>query len=139
MIDFVKSYEATKPFSHPVGMTFRHMGGTNAELFDSPADWISPNPEGGYRDNPPVADGSKVIISDTDHLWGIGGSQSWVWKSFLRGLNPIYMDPYDDRGDESVRLSMGRTLMIANRIDLVSMLPHSELASTVWRILVRHI
>jgi hypothetical protein len=36
-----------------------------------------------------------VILSDTDHLWCIGGNHSWVWKSFLRGLHPIFMDPYD--------------------------------------------
>jgi hypothetical protein len=130
MVDFVKSYEATKPFAHPVGMTFRHQGGTNAELFDSAADWISPNPEGGYRDNPPAADGSQVVLSDTDHLWGIGGSPSWVWKSFLRGLNPIYMDPYDDTADESVRVSLGHTLRYAEKMDLAAMTPQSELASS---------
>lgn len=40
------------------------------------------------------ANGHKVILSDTDHLWGIAGSREWVWKSFLRGLNPLFMDPY---------------------------------------------
>ena len=95
MIDFIHDYEDGKPKQHPVGMTFQYKGGSNQTLFDSPADWISPNPEGGYRDNPPAADGSKVILTDTDHLWGIGGNQAWVWKSFLRGLNPIFMDPYD--------------------------------------------
>ena len=74
MIRFVKGYEKTKPKQHPVGMTFQYKGGSNRTLFDSPADWISPNPEGGYRDNPPAADGKKVVITDTDHLWGIGGN-----------------------------------------------------------------
>ena len=76
-------------------MTFQYKGGSNKTLLNSPADWISPNNEGGYRDNPPAADGTKVIITDTDHLWGIGGNSAWVWKSFLRGPNPIFMDPYD--------------------------------------------
>ncbi|UCC17485.1 MAG: aldo/keto reductase, partial [Dehalococcoidales bacterium] len=49
--------------------------------------------EGGYRDNPPFADGKKVILSDTDHLWGIGGDVAWAWKTFLRGMNPLFMDP----------------------------------------------
>lgn len=48
MIRYVKSYEARKPKQHPVGMTFAWQGGRNADLFASPADWISPNPEGGY-------------------------------------------------------------------------------------------
>ena len=75
-------------------MTFQYKGGSNQVLLKSPADWISPNPDGGYRDKPPAADGKKVIITDTDHLWGVGGNRAWVWKSFLRGLNPIFMDPY---------------------------------------------
>ena len=56
----------------------------------------NPDAERGfdYRHNPPTADGRKVILTDTDHLWGIGGDVPWVWKSFLRGLNPLFMDPY---------------------------------------------
>ena len=38
-----------------------------------------------------------MIVSDTHDLWGLGGSTSWVWKSFTRGLNPIFMDLYQDR------------------------------------------
>lgn len=129
-IDFVRQYEEPMPQQHPIGMTFRHSSGTNAELFNSPADWISPNQEGGFRDNPPASDGSKIILSDTDHLWGIGGSQSWVWKSFMRGLNPIYMDPYTSESDESVRRAMGHTLEFAERVELASMIPRNELSST---------
>jgi hypothetical protein len=33
--------------------------------------------------NPPLNDGRKIIINDTDHLWGIGVDHQWVWKSFL--------------------------------------------------------
>jgi len=97
MINYIKSYEATKPKQHPVGMTVEYPGGNNAELFASPADWISPNDNGGYKDAPPAADGSKVVILDTDHLWGsTGGDRQWMWKSFTRGYNPIFMDCYDD-------------------------------------------
>lgn len=126
MIRYIKQYEKSKPTQHPVGMTFQFRGGTNKNLFDSPADWISPNPEGGYRDNPPANDGSKVILTDTDHLWGIGGNQAWVWKSFTRGLNPIFMDPYDGvvlgkkltATYEPIRKSMGYALKFAQRMDL---------------------
>jgi hypothetical protein len=136
MIDYVKSYEASKPNQHPVGMTFQYKGGENAALFSSRADWISPHASGSepYRSDPPAADGSKVIILDTDHLWGIGGSQEWVWKSFVRGLNPIYMDPYGAAGeppaDESIRQSLGHTLTYANRMKLAAMTPRGSLAST---------
>ncbi len=141
MINFIKEYEQNLPKQHPVGMTFQYKGGSNETLFDSPADWISPNPEGGYRDNPPVGDGRKVIITDTDHLWGIGGNEPWVWKSFFRGLNPIFMDPYDGKvlakhlnSDwvEPLRKSLGYTRQFANRIELISMKPDTVLASSAY-------
>ncbi|NND32516.1 MAG: hypothetical protein HKN76_07990 [Saprospiraceae bacterium] len=138
MIDFIHAYEKTKLKQHPVGMTFQYKGGKNEDLFSSPADWISPNPEGGYRDDPPPADGSKIIINDTDHLWGIGGTSDWVWKSFCRGLNPIFMDPYDgvvlgkpfDEEFNPIRTSLGQIQQFAQRIDLAGTLPDSSLASS---------
>ncbi len=139
MIDFIHEYEKGKPCQHPVGMTFQYQGGSNETLFESPADWISPNSEGGYRDNPPDAGGRKVILTDTDHLGGIWGNQQWVWKSFLRGMHPIFMDPYDGRvlrgsydpeWAEPVRKSMGYTLTYAKRVNLVKMAPENDLASS---------
>jgi hypothetical protein len=141
MISFIKLLEKKLPKQHPVGMTFQYKGGSNQTLFDSPADWISPNPEGGYHDNPPSGDGSKVILTDTDHLWGIGGNQQWVWKSFLRGHNPIFMDPYegkvlrlsfDSLWVEPLRRSMGYTLTFAQKMDLIHMVPEPELASSTY-------
>jgi hypothetical protein len=138
VIRYIHDYEKGKAKQHPVGMTFQYQGGSNRTLFESPAEWISPNPEGGYRDDPPAADGSKVILNDTDHLWGIGGNQAWVWKSFLRGMNPLFMDPYDgkvlgDRAEQKrdpIRRSLGYTLRYANRMNLAAMTPRSGLAST---------
>jgi len=140
MIRFIKAYEKTKPKQHPVGMTFQYRGGSNKTLFDSPADWVSPNPAGGYRDNPPPADGKKVVLSDTDHLWGIGGNGPWVWKSFLRGLNPIFMDPYDglilgghfEARFNPIRRSMGYALRLSQRLDLAAMTPQGRLASSKY-------
>jgi hypothetical protein len=140
IIRYIKEYEKTKPKQHPVGMTFQYGGGKNQTLFESPADWISPNPEGGYRDDPPPADGKKVVLNDTDHLWGIGGNQQWVWKSFLRGHNPIFMDPYEGvvLGDhldpkwDPIRHSLGYTLMYARKMNLAAMLPQGDLASTKY-------
>jgi len=139
MIDFIKQAESTMGKSHPVGMTFQYRGGSNQTLFESHADWISPNPEGGYRDDPPASTGKKVIITDTDHLWGIGGNSQWVWKSFFRGLNPIFMDPYDgkvlERGAgsdwaEQVRTALGISRRIADRVDLLHLVPSGQLASS---------
>ena len=77
---------------------------------------------------------------DTDHVWGIGGNQAWVWKSFLRGHNPLFMDPYDgsvlgkafDPQWEPVRRSLGFARRLAARADLASMTPHNALASTQY-------
>ena len=52
-------------------------------------------PQDGYGDDPPAWDGKKVSLLDTDHVWGVGGNGAWVWKSLLRGHNPLFMDPYD--------------------------------------------
>ena len=65
----------------------------NRALFESPADWISPGLD-SYKDNPPAADGGKVIIADVDHIWPNSPPQAWIWKCFLRGLHPIHMDSY---------------------------------------------
>ena len=83
MINFVKRCEADQPKQHPVGMTFCFPGGENADLFDSPADWISPRrtKKDDYCENPPAGDGRKVIISDTDHLW--------AWEVIERGFGRV--------------------------------------------------
>jgi len=140
MIQYVHGYEARKVYQHPVGMTVAWPNGSNAALLASAADWISPNATGGYKENPPAADGHKIILSDTDHLWGVGGNQAWVWKSFLRGLHPIFMDPYQDirfggsydpRWD-GIRRAMGHTRAYADKMPLAAMTPQNSLASTQY-------
>src|SRR4029453_1780995 len=44
VIKTVKEYESHKTKQHPIGMSFQYRGGSNVALFNSPADWISPNP-----------------------------------------------------------------------------------------------
>jgi hypothetical protein len=145
MINLIKDYETTKPKQHAVGMTFqwdKQDKGTNKNLFNSPADWISPGPEidQDYRNNPPLSKGIKVIIIDTDHLWGVGGSVSWIWKSFTRGLNPIFMDPYLDSKVGNIydpqwdpeRKAMGHTLRYAERMNLVASVPSKTICSTTY-------
>jgi uncharacterized protein DUF6298 len=146
MIDLVKTYEATKPRRHPVGMTVEYPGGHNAELFASAADWISPNDSGGvYRTDPWPADGRKVIVWDSDHMGTETTTPAWAWQSFLRGMNPIFMDTYDgqatgvgarpsfDPNDPrwvQLRRDLGYTLAYAARLPLRDMRPRGELAST---------
>jgi len=134
LIDYIKAYERSKPKQHPVGMTFRYNGGTNDELFASPADWISPGTS-DYAE-PAANNSGKVVILDTDHIWGIGGDSNWVWKSFVRGNNPIYMDPFgsphNPAADPTAQRAMGQTLAYARRLDLAAMEPRPELASSTY-------
>ena len=153
MIRFIREYEQKKGKQHPVGMTFQYRGGSNQTLFQSPADWISPNPQGGYRDHPPVNDGRKVILCDTDHLWGEGGNPQWVWKAFTRGHQPLFMDriaalnhqtatwcgkkaSQDIPHAESIRKAMGLTRRIAESIDLAQAIPQPDQASSGYCLVV---
>ena len=144
MINYIKTEEAKLGKVHPVGMTYQHRGGINQALFDSPADWISPGKEGDYQHNPPINDGQKVILTDTDHLWGIGGYRQWVWKSLLRGLNPIFMDTYKghvlalgegDEWEQELRNAMGLSKKIADKIDLINMVPSSTVSGSGYCLL----
>jgi hypothetical protein len=126
-------------------------------IFRSPADWVSPcyGPwqwKNHHRrmDNPVAGDGRKVVLSDTDHLWGMGGNPAWVWKSFCRGLNVLFMDPFTDilgknnifqsgnigqnpfnsKNLRAMRQALGQTRKYALKVDLAQMRPHAELASS---------
>jgi hypothetical protein len=145
LIAHLHSYEQTKPKQHPVGMTA--VWGepiddtpTNRYLFESEAEWISPCalPDGYFAD-PPAADGSKVILVDSDHLEGrtFEGMMPWVWRSFCRGLNPIYMDVDDNDGTkepfrELPRKALGFARHYAERMDLAKAVPSNALASTQY-------
>ncbi len=135
-IRFIQQYEREHQYvAHPAGMTFFQLGefggGDNTALFDSPADWISPGGYTKYARNPPTADGRKVILLDTDHIHGIGGDQDFMWESFFRGHNLIYMDPFDaphaltigervrnEPQDERARVAMGEARRWATTLDL---------------------
>ena len=137
MIRFVKRCEEDLSKQHPVGMTYQNRRGKNETLFSGPADWVSPNSEGGFRDDPPDMQGTKVVLSDTDHLWGIGGDAICVWKSVTRGVNPIFMDTYDGRvlgkvrpEDDAPRRAMGLAIEYSRRLDLARAIPRNELSST---------
>jgi hypothetical protein len=143
MINLVRSYEATKPKRHPVGMTVPYPTvpyGSNDDLTNSTADWVSMN---GSASDPAVATGSRVSLWDTDHLCGICGDVAWVWKSLTRGHNPLFMDGYDgspgvgdpkyDPSDpiwEAIRQNMGYARSYATRMDLTRAVPHGELAGS---------
>lgn len=139
MIDFVHSYETSKPKQHPVGIT---SFGNDDALLNSNAEWVSIYNEASLL--PHVARGTKVSLLDTDHICGVCGDRYWAWKAFMNGHNPIFMDGYDGAGygvggvgfdfNEptvlSLRKNLGYIRSFANRIHLNSMQPHGELASS---------
>jgi hypothetical protein len=145
MIGVVREYEATKPKQHPVGMTWEWLNGNNEYLYNSPADWISLGGGGDLRTyEPPLTTGapdSKIILADTDHLCGICGTPQWVWKSFTRGENPIFMDfynndtsgrgmPFEHPEAESIRIQLRHAQSYAQRMDLTVTVPRPDLCST---------
>jgi len=141
MMEYVRQVEGDRPLRHPVGLTVEYPNGDNGELFASTADWVSPNADGGYQSDPPVADGSKVIALDTDHLWGVGGDGGWVWRAVTRGHNVLYMDCYDfvatgcegDPGDRdrlSAIASMGAARRLVDQVDLRESVPEPSRCSS---------
>lgn len=166
MIHYLNEYQATKPQQHPVGMTNLVAYGekskieSNDALLASPANWVSPgstifNVNDPLSSNPPMTTGTKIVILDNDHLWNNPclpkngphrADHAWVWKSFLRGYHPIYMDPLDlsqpDRVLEYAKASapaialarpaMGHTRAYAERMNLAAMTPRDDLASTKY-------
>jgi hypothetical protein len=158
VINLVKQYEVQMGYArHPVGMTMqypvRDQSKVNDVLFNSPADWISPGfddvespmQNSRWSTNPPVNDGAKVIISDTDHYSPMKSNALWAWKSLLRGHNPILYDlgiitgvkpPDPSSGSpsftslEASRYAMGDTRRFAERLSLIAMEPRGELSST---------
>ncbi len=153
MVGVIKAHQATKPNQHPVGITCI-TDTDNSLLFDGPADWVSPSRHDGYGypSDPPVADGRKVIINDTDHSFffvglkaaGHDGQREWVWKNFTRGHNTAFMDPYLmpwpnrnvvngtelDPYWEVIRTNLTYTRNLADRLDFDVMRPLPKLAST---------
>ena len=141
MVRFVKTVETKMPQQHPVGMT--SVGDMNEECLKSPADWTSwgttgwDQPKDPWTSDPPAADGKKVCLLDTDHIgWKVfiddaAFTRAWVWKSFTRGHNTLLMENLaHSAGWIAGRAAMGHTRRLADRLNLATMVPHPELAST---------
>lgn len=153
-ISFIRACEAGLAKQHPVGVT-GGMGTVNEWIYGTSADWVSPEGwalEGqtdGYREgeytwgSAPFDRGDKVVLLDTDHLWGIGGDEVWAWKSFCRGYNVLYMDRCDDfptafyeheswpeKFNPNLRREMGVILAYAERMALNRAVPRNDLCST---------
>jgi hypothetical protein len=168
VIDLVRRHEQEMGYDpHPMGMTMQfpvpEQTKVNDPLFGSRAEWISPgyddevfaggghpmapgSPPSRWFENPPAADGTKVVITDTDHYAPGRGDALWAWKSFLRGHHPILMDfgllgganppdpsaggPTSYAAFEPARWAMGDTRRFAEQVNLIEMEPRDDLSST---------
>ena len=104
----------------PDGLTAQQRTALNDGLLALEADLVSPcEVDGAWVSDPPPADGRRVLVADSDHL-GLVVDATWVWRAFLRGQHPVFMDltqdlawwegerwdPEDPRWSE-VRLALG--------------------------------
>jgi len=100
IIAHVKSYEAGKPFQHPVGYAAPILA-PDSVIYNSDADWVAP----GATISPASSCGSgkpacKVNVNDSDHsyweMW-LRTSQenrNYIWENVLNGNSVLFMDPY---------------------------------------------
>jgi hypothetical protein len=143
VIDHIHVYESSKPKQHPVGMTAYDFTATdqssNTDMLASSADWISLSgrSDANYKTAIPDAPATKVSVLDTDHIWGIAPATDdspWVWKSLLRGHNPIYLDPYglgtQPPPDLALRSAMTYAAGLVSRMGFEAMTPADSLSST---------
>jgi hypothetical protein len=143
MIRYLRAYEATKPKQHLIGMTGGPATAGGQKMFQSVADWVSPDAgssDGDYKNFGGSGHTRKIVLNDTDHLRGVIYDKTvvrpWIWKTFTRGNHPLFME--DRRlftraptaGEEGIRRALGHTVSYANRMNLAKAVPRADLAST---------
>jgi hypothetical protein len=158
LIAFTRSFEAKKPFQHPIGYGVQE-DVKDSVIINSDADWIAP----GIRISPTQTIGTghparKVNINDSDHsYWEIWKespqiNRNYFWINFTQGNQTLFMDPWvvfyprenrnlppspshgigsgQDLRWENVRNTMGYIRDYADRMNLAAMTPQSKLSST---------
>ena len=156
MVSLIHTYEAGKPYQHPVGLA---AAASDAAMYDSNADWVAPvariSPTSSCGSGTPAC---KVNINDSDHsyfgMWNDSAqvNRNYVWENFANGDSVMFMDPYviywtsgnrnlcqspsngvcsgPDSRWNNMRDNLGYTLTYANRMDLAKMTPQGNLSST---------
>jgi hypothetical protein len=112
VISLVRSYEATKPLQHPVGIGAMTATAPNdGTLYSSAADWIAPtinsNFSNQFPSNVSTNNQGKVVINDADHAYfwktftNSDGSlkstqmHNYLWENIASGAEGVVlMDPY---------------------------------------------
>jgi hypothetical protein len=149
MINFVKSYEASKAKQHLVLMspgglsgldvytsaTQSEVIGSSADIFAASIGWAD------YLENPPANNNGKPGILDRDHVRPTHTlAPMLVWKAFARGHHySLYDQPFEVHSLENAawelaRNNIGAVVTYANSVfsDLSKMLPGGHLSSTQY-------
>jgi hypothetical protein len=145
VINRIHQREAGKPKQHFVGKTaFGYSASDsaiNADLLAGNADWVSlaGRTAPTYTTAIANAPATKVSILDTDHIWGFtipaAERVPWVWKSFTRGHNPIYITPLTGYPGgfhhyPEIENALGHAKALADRTALSYLFPSNNSAST---------
>jgi hypothetical protein len=158
LIALTRSYEAGKPYQHPIGLGALDSD-KDTTLLNSDADWIAPS----ARISPATSCGSgnprcKVNVNDSDHsyfgIWNDSPqvNRNYFWINFTNGNQTLFMDPYvvyyprerrnlcpnpvngigstPDERWKNVRDTMGFIRRYADRVNLAAMTPQGKLSST---------
>jgi hypothetical protein len=147
MIEFIKSYEKTKPKQHLVLMSAGGRTRTGAwKLMSSdvavngPADCFAV--AGSWQSrryakkDPPANNNGKPGIVDLDHVSAGSNDVGYVWSAFTRGYHfNLYDKPFEKPDAESpewrrIRHNVGKTVEYAGKLDMVNVAPREDLAST---------
>lgn len=147
VINRIHAREAGRQKQHFVGKTSYSANASdvaiNTDLLAGNADWVSLSGRSRptYTTHIVDAPATKVSILDTDHIYGFtipaAERVPWVWKSFTRGHNPIYITPQTGYPGgfthyPEVESALGQAKTLADRIDLLHMVPSDSVASTKY-------
>ena len=147
MIEFIKSYEKTKPRQHLVLMSaggrtrtgaWKQMGSDAvvngpADCFAVAGSWQSRR---YAKKDPPANNSGKPGIVDMDHVSPGSNDVGFVWSAFTRGYHfNLYDKPFENPDAESpewqrVRNNVGKAVEYAAKLDLANVAPGNDLAST---------
>ncbi|MDH3745711.1 MAG: hypothetical protein OES47_11490, partial [Acidobacteriota bacterium] len=76
-----------------IGLDTNRRRELNEAMYAMTSDLVAPcKVDSSAVSDPAPADGRKVLIADSDHYGPEDISYEWVWKTFLRGQHPLFMD-----------------------------------------------
>ena len=124
MLDYLKSYQATKLNRHPVGIS-QFYGKSLSDVLSSAADWVVIQ---GNKAIPALAVADKVLVLEGTATTSKQPTQ-WVWQSFVRGYNPIYSESDGGVASSEIHAAIGQTKAYAALLDMTSMTPSDTACS----------